>query len=317
VARGPIPTPAEANEWVDENTLGLIRTFPVQISELTRLILTSALATKVSWQAPFEVVAASEHWPQSSPWLGLVEQVLLDEMGYRAMVATTQSAGTIAVHFAQAVEDLVVVSISADPSVERSRVVEAAYDIVDRCRSDDLDSVRCSLFDLPLGRGHSWNLSEHEVPTHTPGERREKVVSSVLPAWSITSLLDLKASDVFGVGSALDSLLDLIGPSPEGDEIEGMQAAVASYTPIGFEAAAASAMMLETRSAQPRSRGLQRRAALSFDHPFAAIAISASDFDFGGFGSAHAETFGLPLFSAWITTPGEPLSGSKLAEGTS
>jgi hypothetical protein len=306
VGRGPIPSQARADAWADENTLGLIKNFPIVITGLTRLILASALATKVSWATPFELVPASEHLPSSSPWFGRVEQVLLDEVGSRNMVATTQCAGIVAVHFAQAVENLAVVSVSADPSVERSRVMEAAYDVVSLCRRGNLDSIRCSLFELPQGCGHSWNLSESEVRTHEQGEQKEKVASSVLPAWTITSLLDLKSSQVFGVDSALDSLLELIGPSPEGDVMEGMQAAVASYTPAGFEAAAISTMLLETRSVGPRNRGVQRSAALCFDHPFAAVAMSASELELGWVGAGQSETYCLPLFSAWVATPSEP-----------
>jgi hypothetical protein len=307
VSRGSIPTQPEADTWADRNTLGLIKRFPLKIDELTRLILTSALATKVSWETPFEAVPASEFLPTSSPWFGLVERVLLDTVGERNMVANTAAAGTVAVHFAQAVEELVVVSVSADPSVDRSRVFDAAYDIARLCRDDKLESARCKLFGLPLGRGHSWDITEEEVLAFEPGNH-EAVVSSVLPAWSITSRLDLNVSDRFGVDPAIDALLDLIGRSPGGDLTQAVQSAVASYTPVGFDAAAISTFWLA--AGRPSQRALRRSAALCFDHPFAAVAISASNRDFGRTYSGHTESFGLPLFSAWIANPNEADEGA-------
>jgi len=63
------------------------------------------------------------------------------------------------------VEDLAVMSVIADPSAGRRLVVEAAYELAGLCREDRLPSARRSLFDLPVGNGHSWEIEERRVRT--------------------------------------------------------------------------------------------------------------------------------------------------------
>ena len=308
IERGPIPSQDVADAWTELQTEGLITRLPIELSELSRLVLASVLATKVSWEDPFTIEAAIDHLRASSPWHGRLDQVMLDYGGSRlSMLAHTESAGVVAVHFAQAEEDLGVLSVSADPGVGRQEVFEAAYELARRCRNDTFDQARLSLFDLPLGEGSSWLISEHEVATREAGTRSERIEYALLPAWRLESRLDLKTSPLFGAQPALDALLGLIGSSPEGDETAAVQSAVASFTPMGFEAAAVSLLYAETGStSRPTNRGLQHRAKLYFDHPSAAVALAGSSSDFRRARIGHSDLFCLPLFSAWIETPDEP-----------
>jgi hypothetical protein len=314
VERGPIPSQAEADEWADRSTSGLIRRFPLDISDLTRVILASALATTVTWLRPFEIVPSGQHLRHSSPWSGLVRHVLLDSNPViPSMLANTEAAGVVAVHFAVANDGLGVVSVAADPGVDRHVALEAAYEIARRCRHDELADARCSLFDLPLGQGHSWEVSELEVRTERAGDRSEDIESAVLVSWSGQGRLDLQRSDAFGVAPALDALLALIGPSAGGDSREAVQSAVASYTPTGFEAAAISSLRiaLAARFKTLPEKGLSRTARLFFDHPYAAVALAGRRSDFTRERAGHTEMFGLPLFSAWVAQPVE----AELAAG--
>ncbi len=307
IERGAMPSQAEADVWADRHTLGLIKRFPLKIGPLTRLVLASAIATRVSWKTPFEVVDGDEHLRASSPWRGSLSRVLLArETGIPMMLATTEAVGVVAVHLALAEEDLGVVSVAAAPEVERRLVVEAAYEIAARYRDDDLASARCSLFDLPLGSGHSWELTEREVRTHVAGERSEEVESAVLAAWHARCRLDLKASELFAAQPALRALIEQIGSHPDGDGTDAVQSAVASYTPTGFEAGALTAFgILLGEETPPTATGLERRARLYFDHPHAALALAGSKSDFYRSRAGHSEMFGLPLFAAWVDTPDE------------
>ena len=121
---------------------------------------------QASWHEPFEVVAAQDHLRPSSPWRDQVAQVLLDRQFRRPplMLATTEAAGVVAVHFALANEDRAVISVAADPEVDRRLALEAAYEIARLCREDGLNSAGCSLFDLPVaaaipGRSRSVRCS--------------------------------------------------------------------------------------------------------------------------------------------------------------
>ncbi|HEX3426239.1 MAG TPA: serpin family protein [Acidimicrobiales bacterium] len=309
VERGPIPTQAVADAWADRNTMGLIKKFPIEITERTRLVLASALATKVTWQQAFEVVPADEHFRPSSPWAGRVRGALLDRTPVLPVrLAKTDAAGVVAVHFALANEELAVLSVAADGSLDRHLVLEAAYELARRCREDALEEATCSLFDLPVGAGHSWEITEEEVPAQRAGERSELIDYTVLPAWSLSGDLDLKRSNRFGTSPALSALLGLIGPHPAGDKTDAMQSAIASYTPTGFEAAAVTSFAIAAAALhrQPQERGTRRRARILFDHPYASVALAGATADFKRARAGHAEMFGLPLFSVWVAEPGEP-----------
>ncbi len=128
-------------------------------------------------------------------------------------------------------------------------------------------SSDCSLFDLPLGRGHSWRIREREIPTRTAGERIELISGVSLPAWRVEGKLDLQRSELFGSGPALDVMRKLIGPRPDDETVAG-QAAVASFTRFGFEAAAITFFgVLTSAQAEPSETGVKRTATLRFDHP--------------------------------------------------
>ncbi len=80
VERGPVPSKADADAWARERTQGMIEEFPIEIDELTRLILASALATDISWVQP----------------LAEVDGLLTFGDGIQ-LVAETEAAGLVAV----------------------------------------------------------------------------------------------------------------------------------------------------------------------------------------------------------------------------
>lgn len=298
VQSGFMPTQEQADAWADRHTLGLIKKFPVEVDDSLRIALASALAIRVSWKSPFELVLASEHLSQSSPWRGIVERVLWDNIAVKASLRETSAAGVVAVHQALAQEDLTVISVSADPSVDRVAVLEAAHEVARHIASGTQPSP-CSLFALPIGDGHSWTITEREIPSWHAGEQSERIAGASLPAWRLDGELDLKRSARFAAAPALEVLRELIGPCP-GDRTDAKQVAVASFTRYGFEAAALTAFAIAASAPPiPRETGIERSAILRFDHPYAALAIS------GHLNppSRGAPFLGLPLFSAWIGMP--------------
>ncbi|MFL5864871.1 MAG: hypothetical protein ACJ780_29595 [Solirubrobacteraceae bacterium] len=308
VQSGFMPTQAEADGWAQRETVGLIRSFPIEIDELTRIVLASALATRVSWEAPFGVVAAADHLGPSSLWRGRVARLLWDASPLAAtMIARTQSAGLVAVHAALARGDLRVFSVSADPGVARAAVLTAAHEVAS-VGAGDPAALACSLYDLPLGAGHSWEITEQEVPTYVKEPLMERIAGAALPAWSVRGDLDLQRSPVFGTGPALQTLRRLIGPQRD-DLCEATQTAVASFTRYGFEAAAVTATGIRTAAIRvPRDTVLQRSAVLRFDHPYAAVAIAGRPASPGVGASAPQDASfpGLPLFAVWVDEPQEP-----------
>ena len=303
IESGYMPTQAEADAWAKRNTLDLIGRFPLSIDGSTRIVLASALATKVSWIFPFDVAAAFASFGRSSPWSRAVDRVLLDRTPAElTAIVNTSAAGVVAVHSATAKEGLTVVSVSADPSIPRGAVLGAVHEVAADAGADAWSSRAQSLFDLSLGDGHSWSSGEREVATHVRGERLERITEVRLPAWRIESDLDLLESESFGSEPALAVMRKLIGPRPD-DNVQAGQAAVASYTRYGFEAAAVTAFGIAC-SAQPppQERGLERTAMLRFDHPYAVVAFAG---DLAGQPDPTSPFHGVPLFSAWVAAPQE------------
>jgi hypothetical protein len=309
VESGFMPSKRGADEWADRNTFGLIKSFPLQIDASTRIVLASALATRVSWPVPFDAVPASEHLADASPWKSKVERLLWDSRpNGRAMIADTRSAGRVAVHFAIAEEDLTVISVAADPDVPRVAVLGAAHEVA-AVAVGDWGQLARSLFELPLGTGHSWHVDEREVSTYHAGQRIERIAGASLPAWHVESELNLRGSALFATSSALEAMRALIGPRP-GDITDAAQAAIASFTRYGFEAAAITGFAVRSSlSHEPDQIGVERSAILRFDHPYAAVAIAGHAEPPRRPGQLRHERRpfdGLPLFSAWISEPREP-----------
>jgi hypothetical protein len=144
--------------------------------------------------------------------------------------------------------------------------------------------TRRSLFDLPLGEGPLWSITERTAPVRSPGGREERC-TAVLPAWSARSEHDLSAPDL-GFAAAAQALAP-------GDPWQARQAAMARYTRTGFEAAAVTGVAVAMAMRPPPGPGLIRTAELRFGHPYAVVAVTAGD------GPWH----GLPVFSAWVAQP--------------
>ncbi|MEV0714641.1 hypothetical protein [Asanoa sp. NPDC050611] len=299
VETGPLPSQPEADAWADEHTLGLIRKFPLTIEPETLLVLATALATKVSWVQPFNLAPAAR-LGAASPWSGAVDQVLeMPEHGHDAFIARVPAIGDVAVHTAYATEGLRVTSVIAPPSAPASEVMTAAYDLaVASATRGPID--RRSLFDLPVGEGPLWTISEEPAQTTAPGGR-EEIHHAVLPAWSVETKHDLDRPELGIPAAAAAAKQALDAPLAR---YEAAQVAMARYSRVGFEAAAVSAMMVATGFVMPQD-GVRRTAELRFGHPYAVVALADRPWRDGwqpdtAEGSAW---LALPVFSAWIATP--------------
>jgi Serpin (serine protease inhibitor) len=289
VETGPLTTQAALDAWARRHTFDLIERFPVTIDPSVYLVIATALATRVSWERPFDLAPASVLGP-SSPWAAELSQVLRtpDGPGHEQFVAATQAAGDVAVHAAQAQGGLLVASVAADPDVPAGDVLAAAYEIAPALATG-AGVGRRSLFDLPLGDGPLWVISERTAPIKS-GAAREERCTAVLPAWAARSELDL-GDPSLGFAAAADALAP-------GDPWQARQAAMARYGRTGFEAAAVTGLARAMAMRVPRT-GLVRTAELRFGHPYAVVAVTVGTSDPRNPGPWH----GLPVFSAWVADP--------------
>jgi Serpin (serine protease inhibitor) len=299
VQTGPLTTQAALDDWARRHTFGLIERFPITLDPSIYLVIATALATRVSWERPFDLAPAAALGP-SSPWATELSRVLQTPPGpgHEQFVAATQAAGDVAVHAALARDGLLVASVAADPGVPAGDVLAAAYELAPALATG-APVARRSLFDLPLGEGPLWSVSETTAPIKS-GAARAESCTAVLPAWTARSEYDLSDPEL-GFGAAAQALAP-------GDPWTARQAAMASYTRVGFEAAAVTGIAVAMAMRVPR-RGLVRTAELRFGHPFAVVAVTADrpgpDWQGPGrpAGSAPSPWSGLPVFSAWVAQP--------------
>ncbi|SCL27907.1 hypothetical protein GA0070624_3590 [Micromonospora rhizosphaerae] len=291
---GPLPDQAALDAWAREHTLGLIERFPLTVSPKVLLALASALATRISWAEPFDLAPAAG-LGAGSTWAGRLDRVLRTPgRGHRGWIASTSSAGDVAVHAAEAVDrdgaGLVVVSVVGDPAVAPVDVLSAAHEVSSTAADGGEPAGRRSLFDLPLGDGPLWSLREERVRTRARGGREERH-TAVLPCWSARNQHDLTAPGL-GFSAVIRAL------TGEGTQLEARQAAMARYGRYGFEAAAVTAAFALV-SLEPE--GVARTAELRFGHPYAVVAVATD-----GRGDDRGPWHGVPVFSAWVAEPEEP-----------
>jgi hypothetical protein len=298
VERGPIPSWDEADAWAREHTFGLIERFPLTITPNVYLLLATALATKVSWDCPFEVRPAAA-LGEASPWAGRVERVLEspEHPGHSAFVAATAEVGDVGVHVGRAREGLVVVSVIAAPEVPARDVMAVGYELATGIALG-LPLAKRSLFDLALGDGPLWSVREETSPKGA-GEQCQ----AVLPVWEARSEHDLSDRRL-GFAAAAAAL-------GKGDLWRARQSAIARYTRVGFEAAAVTAMAIMLSMPSP---GIRRTAELRFGHPFAVVAVAAEESASGrGREIVLADRWnGVPVFSAWVAEPADAGHGDPV-----
>ena len=289
VPTGPVPGQAAADAWARDHSFGLIDRFPAQISPLTYLVLATVLATRVSWQQPFDLAPAAELGARS-PWARRLGQVLATPhrpggAGHRQLIAATPEAGDVIVQLAQARGGLLVASVAGAAQVPYTEVLAAAQRIGSAAVTGDVIAPR-ALADLPLGETPLWRIREEPAGSGGTGDR----FTAVLPAWSARTELDLAAPGL-GFTTAAPALAG-------GDRWAAAQSAMARYTRTGFEAAAVSAMAV-TASALRLTAGRRRVAELRFGQPYAVVAVAVDPGEAGQPGLWH----GVPVFSAWVADP--------------
>jgi hypothetical protein len=289
VTTGDLPGQAELDRWAREHTFGLIERFPVAGKDLY-LVLATALATKVSWQVPFDLAPAAS-LGETSPWAAPLEHVLRTPArpgGHVQFIAASPQAGDVIVHVAAAEGGVEVASVAAMPDVAAGSVLAAAYELGGKhAAGQPID--RRDLATVPLGDSPLWLAREVMAGADS--------AAAVLPAWSATSDHDLTAPGL-GFDAAKRALVS------NADPWQARQAAMARYSRTGFEAAAVSAMAVAMGVRLPARH---REVVLRFGHPYAVVAFT-TDTTTGGASPWQA----LPVFSAWVSEPEDATEDAPL-----
>ena len=290
VERGRMPNQAQANAWARARTNGMIDEFPLQIDELTRLVLASALAADITWSVPLDTTD-----DLGGEFGSVIARALTLDFGIQ-LVAETDAAGLVAVAAPRASSALDVLSVIAALDVTPADVDTAAHQVSAMLRGDERAARRVPVEEL--ADGHAWTVTDRREH-RSGGPSVQAEWRSHLPAWSATSDHDLTTAP--GVPLVFDALTGFAREEDLPVDFSAKQTAVASYSKTGFKAAAvtAIAMVAGSMPSRPKAREvLVRRIELRFNRPYAVLACAARD-------DGPSAWRGVPVFSAWITEPEE------------
>jgi len=106
-----------------------------------------------------------------------------------------------------------------------------------------------------------------------------------------------------GFPAAAAALFEILGP--EVREYTACQSVLATYSRIGFEAAAITRSVVMTGRPAPKRAGVLRVAELRFGHPYAVVAVATDDRSrpLISASQTNGPWHGVPVFSAWVATP--------------
>jgi len=285
---GPMPDQAHANAWAHRHTLGMVPRFPVLIGADTAILLASAVATDVTWDAPFTTIDADH---LGGTFGSSITQALRADDRHMQVLADTDAAGIVAVHAADATTALRVMSVIGPPDATTEQLHLATHQVSRLLAGDDRRAGWVDLFDLELGPGHAWTLTEDRVMRPVRADPIQ-VVRTTMAAWRAAGDHDLSGDPGIAETSAVVArFMD----DPRGRTVmAARQAAMAEFTREGFRAAALTSMAAGGNS--PREEVEQRRriAEVRFNRPYAVLATALGPRD------RVSSWTGVPVFSAWV-----------------
>jgi hypothetical protein len=268
---------ATLDAWAAEQTRGLIPRMPITVTAEIRMVLASALAITTTWREPFEDVRVT---PPGGPWAdrelaGLTR--VTDDLDTVAVADT--ASGPVTLVTVRGADDVDVVLCLGAPGQSAGVVLPAAVEALAPSGSTRLGST------LPLGEpGPGLRLTDVASSQSTPMLRVSTVRFTVDAEHDL-----LEHAELFGLRTAMDaSRGHFPGISPEPLAVgQAKQAATATFTAVGFKAAAITAMAMLAGAIMPTGR--QRLLQVSIDRPF-------------GFCAVHRPT-GLVLVAGWVEDP--------------
>jgi hypothetical protein len=316
VEHGPVPPVPVADRWLVTRTGGSIDHFPAPLDRETAVVLASALHVRVQWADPFRELIPSR---LGGEFGAHAHTVLASGPTHDSFVTHTRAAGAVGVHAAWSIDGLFVLSVLADVDVPPNRVHAAATEVTAAMLDGTLDRV--DPFDLPLGPGHGWNVSQDVAQLPFAPSDKDRSFRSVLAPWTATSDSDLH--EVPGIPDHLDGPFGPTGNVPRprpGDSgstaggehrLSAIGAASAVYFKPQPLRGVPPAPMRPLRGGTERlTKVTRRRMTLLFNRPHAVLGVARSVVRDGrtidGMTDLRVpEWDGVPVFSAWVDHPAE------------
>lgn len=269
VALDELPDQTGLDGWASDHTRGLIEKFPLQVDELTELVLATALVLQPRWTTE----------------LGADENGRLVLDGGLQTIVDTSAAGLVAVAKPFSEDGVDVVSVIAAPDVSPNDVWHGVDEVVAKLNEGALWHG-VSPGGVPAD-GHAWTVRETTetfIEWDAPDDY-DDLWRSHLPRWD--AAVESALTTAPGVPELVASLREAV-PALEGP-VECVQAATTAYNKDGFEAAAVTAMAMAMGAPHFVERTIHR-VEVTFDRPHAVAAVAR--------GGAWE---GVPLFHCWVT----------------
>jgi hypothetical protein len=271
--RGQLTDQAALDEWVVEQTGGLLKRMPIALNDDVLLVLASALALQTKWVLPFNEYPRGER-----RWLSRADHDLDSLRVYDG------PTGPLTVVTVVGTGEFDVRLVAGEPGRGRGAVLAAALEL-----SGDGVSGAELLAGSASSRWKRLFSSERPAPAVEVIESMSPVPTVVLsmPYFEVDAEHDLlEHAEVFGLRSATDSSrghFPGLSPFPLAVS-QAKQAVMARFSATGFEAAAVTAMAMVAGSApMPGGKALK----VSLDEPFGFIAV-------------HRPT-GIPVVAGWVS----------------
>ncbi|MFG2939945.1 serpin family protein [Streptomyces sp. NPDC048282] len=268
--------------WAAKRTGGLVERMPVKLAEGARMVLATALALRTDWRHPFRETVLR---PGSGPWQGRTlaglhrSSVRPDRIGVAAgpdgHVTTVKVPGDngIDVHLLLGAEGMA-----------PGQVLHTGIAVLERALPVTTGGH------LPYGPAGPGVVVERQ-PSVTPDPVRLDVTTPGFTVRADHDLLQLHA--LFGLSMAADAReghFPGISPAPLAIGAAG-QSAVAEFGPLGFRAAAVTAVVAAPGGGPPRYTHESTVVRVAVDRPF-------------GFLAVHQESR-LVLAGGWVSEPTE------------
>ncbi|MFG3018553.1 serpin family protein [Streptomyces sp. NPDC048254] len=280
----PAASQEALDAWAAKRTEGLVERMPVKLTEGARMVLATALALHTDWRQPFRETVLR---PGSGPWQGRTlaglhrSSVRTDRIGVTAgpdgHVTTLKVLGgnALDVHL-----------LLGEEGMAPGQVLHTGIGVLERALPVTTGGQ------LPYGKAGP-GVSVERLPSATPDPVRLDVTTVGFEVRADHDLLQLHG--LFGLSTAADARAGHfpgISAAPLAIGAAG-QSAVAEFGPLGFRAAAVTAVLAAPGGGPPQYRHESTVVRATFDRPF-------------GFLAVHRDTR-LVLAAGWVT---EPASGA-------
>ncbi|MCG7206927.1 serpin family protein [Streptomyces arenae] len=266
--------------WAAKRTGGLVERMPVQLPEGARLVLATALALRTEWRHPFRETVLR---PGSGPWQGRTlaglhrSSVRPDRLG-----VATGPDGPVTTVKVPGGDGLDVHLLLGAEGMAPGEVLSTGIGVLERALPVTTGGL------LPYGAAGPGVAVERQ-PSVDPDPTRLDVTTVGFAVRADHDLLQLHG--LFGLSTAADAReghFPGVCAAPLAIGAAG-QSAVAEFGPLGFRAAAVTAVVAAPGGGPPRYRHESTVVRAVFDRPF-------------GFLAVHRDTR-LALAAGWVTDP--------------